>query len=110
MPKVSYREIEAGKGLEIDDGFEGSVKKKLLKRRDGLRLSEEIRSKVEANAMDGIDFMLEKLAEIYPRIDLKYGDHQFKSVDDLFETDVGEKLINKVLLPGIAAPTPISKN
>ena len=107
------REICVGEGLEIDNGFTGTIQKKLFKSRiEAMRVAVGVSEIFKDNddTVGGLEQMLNKLGEIYPSLDLNYGSHHFSSIGELYETDKGEELITKVLIPGIAGAMPLSKN
>lgn len=109
---MEFRVIQAGKNCEIDDGFEGSLKIRKMKRFDGMRLADQLSKEVSAaeDPIEGVKKLISELDKIYTDVDLKYGSHEFKNIESLWETDKGEELVNKVLIPKIAGAVPLSKN
>ena len=112
MPKAPKElvTIEVGKDKEIDEGFVGSIQKLKIKRIEGFKRAQAFQKLVEQDPLEGMLALLRELEVIYPKVDLKYGEHSFKSIEDLYETDVGERLITEVLMPKVAGATQIAKN
>lgn len=111
MPKAKELiTIEVGKDKEIDEGFEGSIQKLKIKRVEGFKKAQQFQKLAEKDPLEGMLLLLKELETIYPKVNLSYGEHKFSSIEDLYETDVGEKLITEVLLPKVAGATQIAKN
>lgn len=112
MPKKAtlLQTIEVGPEKEIDNGFIGTIEKLKMKRLDAIKKAQEFQKQVEVDPIEGMISLLSELERVYPKVDLTYGEHKFKSIEDLYETDVGEELIISVLMPKVAGATQISKN
>jgi hypothetical protein len=104
--------IEFGKGKDMEvEGWAGTVKKKIVPRIEGLKRLDRIHDLIAENQVKGSLAMVDLICELYPEIDLKYGKHQFTSVEQLFDSKQGEQLINSKLVGALAGTTvDLSKN
>lgn len=104
-------ELEVGKDKDIDsEKWTGKVTQKRMIYGELIKKISEAQGALKSDSLEGAVMMFDLVSQSYPTVNLKYGEHKFSDIQDLYDSQEGQAFINGPLMGALIKPVSLAKN